>query len=550
MRFCLSKKNNSLHVLLSVLLLLLTLVLLSSNKAFAYVDTCSWNIYPQPTVGTNTYKITATYHGSSQINFFFANFHPLSSSVNTTTPPANWYAQTGGGGYATGIASNTEFVDNNESVSWSANITIPSSWGGIDTAAFSSTTALDEEHIKCGGHIDPNEISYENLYLVNLNVPLFKQTAEPWQGLVYDSANLWSPASPTINSWGCALTSAAMVLNYHGLFKLPDSAVITPGTLNAWLKNEKDGYVRNGLVNWLAISRLSKKAKQSGYNENFHHDALEFNRLGSNSQNQLKTDLENGIPGILEEPGHFIVAKGETNSSFLINDPFYDRLTLSDGYQDLYLSLLRFTPSNTDLSYFMFIGDQNLSLKLLDQNNNEIGETFSLLPIQNSLNPDQKSGSVATEFLKKNPESGDYKLTINADTLSLYAVDLYLYDINGDPYLKTITGFINNGKPDTFLFTYDHDNSNNVTYKKVVTYSSFIEDINKAIVLKKINKSLGKNLILQVKLAEKLQPKLKKQSVAILKIIQKIISHSPGTLLKPDASKILLEDVTLLISSI
>ena len=198
----------------------------------------------------------------------------------------------------------------------------------------------------------------------------------------------------------------------------------------------------------------------------------------------------------------------------------------------------------------MFIGDNNLSLKLLDQNSNEIGETFSLLPIQNSLIPNQDSGSVATEFLNKNPESGNYKLIINAPALSLYAVDLYLYDINGDPFLKTITGFINNGKPNTFLFSYDHDDSNSVTIKKVVTYSSFIGDINDAIVLKQIDKKLGKSLILQVKLAEKLQPKRKSQSILILKSIQQILNASNERLLKHDTFIILNEDVSQLISSL
>ena len=90
----------------------------------------------------------------------------------------------------------------------------------------------------------------------DLNVPPLKQISDPWQNQVYDSANLWSPLNPTINRWGCALTSAAMVFQYHGLTKLPDNTTLDPGTVNAWLKTQLDGYVGNGYVNWLALSRL------------------------------------------------------------------------------------------------------------------------------------------------------------------------------------------------------------------------------------------------------------------------------------------------------
>lgn len=43
-----------------------------------------------------------------------------------------------------------------------------------------------------------------------INVPLIKQSDPLWGSNEYDSAIKWSPTSPTISSWGCAMTSAVM----------------------------------------------------------------------------------------------------------------------------------------------------------------------------------------------------------------------------------------------------------------------------------------------------------------------------------------------------
>jgi len=146
-----------------------------------------------------------------------------------------------------------------------------------------------------------------DLGVPDLGVPLLKQTDPLWGTQVYNSANLWAPGSSGISSWGCALTSAAMVFQYHKITKLPDNSNLDPGSLNTWLKNHPDGYIRNGLVNWLALSRLSKLAKAE--NSDFTYDVLEYKRAGGD-QNQLKTDLGNNIPDILEEPRAFYCRKG------------------------------------------------------------------------------------------------------------------------------------------------------------------------------------------------------------------------------------------------
>ena len=98
-----------------------------------------------------------------------------------------------------------------------------------------------------------------------------------------------------------------MVFKYHGINELPDGTFLNPGTLNNWLKSQPDGYIRNGLVNWLALSRLSRLAKSINGISSFN--ALEYSRINGYSPTQLTTDISNGMPGILEEPGHLLLEK-------------------------------------------------------------------------------------------------------------------------------------------------------------------------------------------------------------------------------------------------
>ncbi|CAN5118320.1 hypothetical protein BH09PAT1_BH09PAT1_5930 [soil metagenome] len=533
-----------------VVLFIFTSSILSKNVAYAYPDNCSINIYPKPTVGTNKYKFSVKYMGSSKLSFVFLNIYSLDSSILSIIPPSNWYSKTAGGTYATGIASDDYEIKNNQVISWDSDISIPTMWDGLDIGAFDNSLDTSPEHIRCGGHYLPEEITYNDLDSINLNVPVVKQTDPIWTDDIYDHASLWSPKRPSIGTWGCALTSASMVLNYHGLFKLPDSAVITPGTLNTWLKSQKDGYVRNGEVNWLAISRLSKLAKQSGYNENFHFDALEFNRLGSNSKDQMTNDLTDGIPDILEVPGHFVVARGKDSNSIYINDPYYNRLTLNDGYNNQYISLDRFVPSNTDLSNLFIVGDDNL---LFNLNNNlalSVCDIFTQTPIQDPTVSNKFNDSPLSELLYQKPPTGDYRLEIQGKNNSIYKLDTYEYDSNGEPKLQSITGLIGQGKKEILLIHYDKDDQAHSSVVKLVTSSSLKEDIQEAIDLKKIDKTFGKNLLSQVKSIDSLIMKKNSTLVNIrLRALQLEISLAKGSLIQSDVYIIISNDITSLINT-
>lgn len=71
----------------------------------------------------------------------------------------------------------------------------------------------------------------------SLNVTDLKQYTGGWENDIYDTI------SGTIKQFGCALTSASMVLKYHGFSNT------NPKILNNWLISQLDGYLTNGLVN-------------------------------------------------------------------------------------------------------------------------------------------------------------------------------------------------------------------------------------------------------------------------------------------------------------
>lgn len=372
---------------------------------------------------------------------------------------------------------------------------------------------------------------------LDLNVPLLKQTSNPWQSNEYDSATLWNPGNPTINAWGCALTSAAMVFQYHGITKLPDNSSLDPGTLNTWLKSQPDGYVRNGLVNWLALSRLSKVAKPN--NPDFSYDALEYRRINGEDKPKLTEDLQNGIPGILEEPGHFIVGKGISGASFLINDPFYTRTDLSE-YSNTFLSLGRYVPSNTDLSYIMLVVNQGVDVSVSSPSGSIVGESFTGQPLVDDQNPAEDSGDPLKIIYLPKPENGVYEINISAGSEMAYVLEAYMYDQNGNVKKINFEGTAGPGDTDNY----------SVNFSKNASFDTLISDINFLRSTRDIkNFNTYMSLLAKARVVKNIRG-IKPAARAILKSIQKEIEKQRGKGLTENAYQILSADVSLLLSTL
>lgn len=316
-----------------------------------------------------------------------------------------------------------------------------------------------------------NNVNIDNFMVSTVNnaldVPLLKQTGLLWGNNIYDFANKWSTKDTSISSWGCALTSAAMVFQYHGVKKLPNGSNLDPGTLNNWLKTQKDGYIRNGLVNWLALSRLSKLVKTIN---NLPFDALEYSRKNTSDHSILDADLNTGLPDILQEPGHFIVAKGINGTTYDINDPYYNRNLLTDHYNNNFSSIGTYKPSNTDLSYIMLVVNKGIDITVSGGNSSE-GQVFQGEYINNAQNNNNNTEQLNVYYLPK-PESGRYNIKLSSNSSKVFRLDEYLYDKDGNVSISKEKGRIKD-KDENVVLTYPKP------HPKKCTYVSTILDIHK-----------------------------------------------------------------------
>lgn len=327
-------------------------------------------------------------------------------------------------------------------------------------------------------------------------VPLLKQTDPAWGAQTYDGAENWDPQHKTIGDWGCAMTSAAMVLKSHGINKLPDGTELDPGTLNTWLKNQSDGYIdgiSSGYMNPLAITRLAKQAISVNNITSF--DALEYQHISGADKTKLTDDLNNGQPDILEVPGHFIVATSADGNTFDINDPYYERNDLNEGYNNTFLSLNRYIPSHTDLSYILMTVNPNISVTIKDANGQTVGDQFIQQPYTDPLNNNHTGGTPIKMIFVQKPATGNYQITLSGTNDQNYQLHTYFYDKNGNVNTNASQGTVGTNKSDSLTVTFNNQDSTKSVGTRVVTFQNFIDDINENIQLHQINKNIGNALI-------------------------------------------------------
>lgn len=275
------------------------------------------------------------------------------------------------------------------------------------------------------GSVAPSQIQIDNVVVrtlddseLLLDVPLYKQTDPIWSWKEYDTASRWSPA-PTLQTWGCALSSAAMVLRYYGINQLPDLSNTNPDSLNSWLIAQPDGYLEAGLVNWLAITRLSQQM-----HDRIGTTKLEFHRQTGNNLTTVKDALRQSQPNILELPGHFVTARGITaNNDLYVHDPFWSLTRLSE-YQQPVISSRIFTPSHTDLSYIMIVAPEGTELTLLNQEQRLVGESY----LEKLKDPATTQETTAQVLVLPKPSTGRYSLVARGEPgndLTIYTYDQF-----------------------------------------------------------------------------------------------------------------------------
>lgn len=260
----------------------------------------------------------------------------------------------------------------------------------------------------------------------------FKQNDELWASSVYDHADLWS-SDPSMSRWACALSSVAMLLRSHGFHFLENGEILNPVTLNQWLLTQADGYVAGGLVNWLAISRLSQLLSNQVENS---LPKLEFSYFQAQANENLETlreFLADDSTQIAAVPGHFFLVEDylEDEDDFKIKDPLYDYELLS-LVQKPVESLRLFKPSFTDLSYLFLVVPNELDFSLSD----ELGyEIESLQEVKESIVFGEETiGADYKLFYYAKPEEQRFNLLFTSKDFSwsdLDKVQIFLYQLDG-----------------------------------------------------------------------------------------------------------------------
>jgi hypothetical protein len=436
------------------------------------------------------------------------------------------------------------------------------------------------------GDVTSSETWFDNVEVTSidddnqniLNVPYFSQNDIPWGPSEYDHTSLLGLTgnNASMDWWGCAVTSAAMVLRFHNINELIDGTAIDPGSVNSWLKTHngfsygitQDGWY-SGII-WNAISALSKNIHDAGKSSL----SLELDAL-SNTAPVLDNDLQqNHIPVILhvttktDSPksiGHYIVAKGKQDQTYAINDPEWNYQLLTN-FNNSYDQMIRYIPSNTDLSYMQL--DINPSVQILvtdslgrksgaiyinglKQSYNEIPNSkyFLQSPLINPSTGNNQNtlGINFNEFLLQKPQNGLYTITISSNKTTDYLMNIALFEKDGTSSLNRIYGLISKNNND--FLDIDYNNEIQSHLNRVVSIQSIIQDIREGIKLKLINETYGNGLILTLQGAQSDFKAGRKIAVQLkLKAFLGSITLAKNTLLKEPLYAILSADANYLIN--
>lgn len=381
-----------------------------------------------------------------------------------------------------------------------------------------------------------------------LNVPYFSQNILPWGPSEYDHSQSLGFSNITMDRWGCAVTSAVMVLNYHGMSEFSNNTPLNPGTLNDWLKTH-NGYLTGGsgkgsysYLSWPAISKLTKDLFNAGKSniKLMHKRAYP----GANTTTLLNDDLNiRKFPDILyvtnaSTSGHFVVAKGVLGNTYSINDPEWNVPNLS-SFNNNYMQVDRYVPSNTNLSYIVFVVNPRVEILVMDSLGRRTGryindgqiEEFNQIPdatyiFQNPISNDlEDMGTGVNEFLLPEPSDGNYTTIISSAENESYTLNVSSFESDGSNIVHTFEGIVSPNTDDTLNLNYSQTQVSDAD--KAVTFQSTLDDIQQLEDISQItDKKLADKLIKLIEKARKEAPKNKiKQLLKFLNQFEELLNE-------------------------
>lgn len=334
---------------------------------------------------------------------------------------------------------------------------------------------------------------------VILDVPSFKQGLAPyddespnWETHIYDHGNeldLWCDTNRDYASMaecGCAISSAAMVTNYHGVKSASGGFLeVNPFSLNLYAKeffptetNGVKGFF-GGNFNWHFIDNFTALVADENNNQK-----VEFASREDFNVERIKQLIDDDKPVIVNVLGqwgeHWVVVKGydpDTNR-LIINDPATeDPIIGKYSYLDelytpkLNKSMIIYQKTNSDFRRIQFVSSSKNNILVTDSLGNKTGYDPAINSIVESIpnssyaldnfygdptNPDQSELSTdGIYFLTVElPEDSEYKLQIMSRDGDLHPVQVYTSDIEGALAGKIITL----DKPvENYTFIYDEE---------------------------------------------------------------------------------------------
>ncbi|MCA9369900.1 C39 family peptidase, partial [Candidatus Woesebacteria bacterium] len=322
------------------------------------------------------------------------------------------------------------------------------------------------------GSSNSSESYFDNIIVksvdADLPVPLFKQTDPTWGNEEYGLRTTSSPDFASIAELGCAMTSAAMIMNYHGITQMPDGSPVNPSTLNTWLKGN-NGYAGKYII-FPVIGRLTQQISSV-----YGTPKLEYNRVGGSSWDPARDQITAHNPAVMQVQGHFLVAKGNRDSGDLgINDPFYSFETLMPHTALPVISTRTFTPSYTDLSAISVHAYAPATIQLFkDGELDDQAQNYSEALLNQTTGEEETSMSVI-EHMK--PPSGEYAVAATTSE-GLTPVELYIttMTVDGQTVQEVIEGYTN--PEGELLLSFSFDSSQPSEIKRASSWSSLTNDL-------------------------------------------------------------------------
>ena len=367
--------------------------------------------------------------------------------------------------------------------------------------------------------VDPDgwssfEVDYIHIESLDEDLPVehFSQRDPEWENVEYDFSSQRSPLGwRGIGDWGCAMTSAAMVLNYHGFNKGPDGQDTNPYNLNQYLKDKGEfddvgGVIWDAFADYTMLALENNQVSATLPNLEFSYDDFDLDLL--------REDIEATTPGIIEivmdnqgtgtwldDDLHFVVAKGiKEDDSILIDDPWdidETEAILQEKYPGKeYRRIGRLLRNHSDISYIWLVlyGQAEVLVEYegnkmgVDKNGIEYSEIpnaqyFEQGVPANSNDPTVRYGDgVGSKvFLLPKPITGEYKLIFSGNDGDKLDFDLHTFARQGGHNRFDIEDTFSCQENINYLLSYSFESEDEPVFEETpadASYQSLICKIN------------------------------------------------------------------------